>query len=49
VWVAFLTGATLSMAATERFGVWILLLPIAVLAVFATVGQSAGSRTRARE
>lgn len=35
VWVAFLGGAVLSTAATERLGVWVLLLPVAILTVFA--------------
>ena len=39
VWVAFLAGAALSTAASARFGVWVLLLPILILAAFAVWGQ----------
>jgi uncharacterized membrane protein YoaK (UPF0700 family) len=39
VWGAFLAGAALSTAASGRFGVWVLLLPVAVLAAFAAWGQ----------
>lgn len=35
VWVSFLAGAALSVAATDRFGVWVLVLPIVVLTAFA--------------
>lgn len=35
VWLAFLTGAALSTAASVPFGVWVLALPMTVLAAFA--------------
>jgi uncharacterized membrane protein YoaK (UPF0700 family) len=46
VWTAFLAGAALSTVATGRLGVWVLALPIAVLAAFAITGQPAESGVR---
>jgi uncharacterized membrane protein YoaK (UPF0700 family) len=41
VWVGFLAGAALSGAATPRFGVWVLLCPVLVLAALAAFGRTA--------
>ena len=38
VWASFLTGALLSGAATPRFGVWVLLLPLLILLALAVTG-----------
>ena len=46
VWLAFLTGAALSTAASVHFGVWVLAVPIAVLAVFAALDQTAAAEPR---
>lgn len=42
-WLAFLTGATLSTAATLRIGAWVLVLPVVVLTAFAMMDKAAGS------
>jgi uncharacterized membrane protein YoaK (UPF0700 family) len=44
VWIAFLTGAALS-AASARFGVWVLVLPIVILAAFAVWDRPVGAGT----
>jgi hypothetical protein len=44
VWIAFLTGAALS-AASARFGVWVLVLPIVILAAFAVWDRPVGADT----
>jgi uncharacterized membrane protein YoaK (UPF0700 family) len=38
VWAAFLVGVVVSAAANPRFGVWVLLLPIAILTALAVFG-----------
>ena len=49
VWASFLTGALLSGAATPRFGVWVLLLPLLVLLALAVFirAQSTNPDSRA--
>jgi uncharacterized membrane protein YoaK (UPF0700 family) len=47
VWLAFLTGAALSAAASVHFGVWVLALPVIVLASFAALDQPAATETGA--
>lgn len=41
VWLAFLIGAALSTAASVLFGVWVLALPVTVLAAFAALDRPA--------
>jgi uncharacterized membrane protein YoaK (UPF0700 family) len=41
VWIAFLIGAAVSMAAAGRFGVWVLVVPIVILAAFAAANLPA--------
>jgi uncharacterized membrane protein YoaK (UPF0700 family) len=40
VWLAFLTGAALSTAASSRAGVWVLAPPVAVLTAFALMDKT---------
>jgi len=40
IWAAFLGGALLSGAATPRFGVWVLLVPVLILSVLAARGPA---------
>lgn len=40
VWAAFLVGAALATATTARFGVWVLVAPVAILAGFAVFGRA---------
>ncbi len=40
IWAGFLAGALLSGAATPRFGVWVLLLPIVLLSVLAVFDRA---------
>jgi uncharacterized membrane protein YoaK (UPF0700 family) len=45
VWTAFLAGAALCIVATGRFGVWVLVAPVVVLATFAGMKEpAAGGR-----
>jgi uncharacterized membrane protein YoaK (UPF0700 family) len=40
VWAGFLTGALLGGAATSRFGVWVLLLPLLILLALAVCSRA---------
>jgi uncharacterized membrane protein YoaK (UPF0700 family) len=42
IWVGFLAGASLSGAATPRFGAWVLLAPVLILAVLAAFDRTDG-------
>jgi uncharacterized membrane protein YoaK (UPF0700 family) len=43
IWAGFLAGALLSGAATPRFGVWVLLFPMLILAALAAFDRSASA------
>jgi uncharacterized membrane protein YoaK (UPF0700 family) len=47
VWAGFLTGALLGGAATSRFGVWVLLLPLLILLALAVFGRAQSANTDA--
>ena len=50
IWASFLTGALLGGAATSRFGVWVLLLPLLILLALAVFSRpQAPIQTRARD
>jgi uncharacterized membrane protein YoaK (UPF0700 family) len=40
IWASFLTGALLGGAATSRFGVWVLLLPLLILLALAVCSRA---------
>ena len=42
IWAGFLAGASLSGAATPRFGAWVLLAPVLILAVLAAFDRTDG-------
>jgi uncharacterized membrane protein YoaK (UPF0700 family) len=44
LWAGFLAGALLSGAATPRFGAWVLLAPVAILAALAALDRSGAAR-----
>jgi uncharacterized membrane protein YoaK (UPF0700 family) len=44
VWAGFLTGALLGGAATSRFGVWVLLLPLLVLLALAVFSRAQSAK-----
>ena len=43
IWAGFLAGALLSGAATPRFGAWVLLAPVLILATMAVFDRPAGA------
>jgi uncharacterized membrane protein YoaK (UPF0700 family) len=47
VWAGFLTGALLGGAATSRFGVWVLLLPLLILLALAVFSRAQGANADA--